>query len=82
VPHAWLNREGRRHAIGMLPEMQLRRLSSVRGYDSAGLMLQADVVEGKDLEKTILRFFEEERVESIHVHNARPGCLAFRVVRA
>jgi len=69
-------------AVKELPAMQLRRLSSVRGYDAAGFLLEADVAPGLDLEKTILRFFENEVVDVIHVHNARPGCFAFRVVRA
>src|SRR5262249_33139777 len=30
-------------AVNELPEMQLRRLSSVRGYDAAGFLLEADV---------------------------------------
>ena len=69
-------------AVNELPAMQLRRLSSVRGYDRAGFLQEADISEGPDLEKTLLRFFENASVDLIHVHNARPGCFAFRVVRA
>jgi uncharacterized protein DUF1203 len=69
-------------AVNELPAMQLRRLSSVRGYDAAGFLVEADVAAGPDLELTVLRFFENADVDLIHVHNARPGCFAFRVVRA
>jgi len=69
-------------AVNTLPEMQLRRLSSVRAYDAAGFLLEADVAPGPELERTILRFFGNEDVDVIHVHNARPGCFAFQVLRA
>ncbi len=69
-------------ALNQIPPVQRRRLSSVRGYDAAGFMVEADVVTAGDLEAAIRRFFANESVASIHVHNARPGCFAFRVERA
>ncbi|HEX5031267.1 MAG TPA: DUF1203 domain-containing protein [Candidatus Eisenbacteria bacterium] len=69
-------------ALDRIPPMQERRLSSVRGYDGAGLMQECDVVAGTDLDATIRRFFGNPEVQTIHVHNARPGCFAFRVERA
>jgi uncharacterized protein DUF1203 len=69
-------------ALNQIPPVQRRRLSSVRGYDTAGFMLECDVVEPGDLEATIRKFFANEKVTTIHVHNARPGCFAFRVERA
>jgi hypothetical protein len=69
-------------SVNEVPPMQLRRLSSIRGYDAAGYMLKADVVAGADLEQAILRFLEDSKMDYLHVHNARPGCYAFRVERA
>lgn len=69
-------------AVNRIPAMQERRLSSVRAYDATGFMRECDVVPGADLDRTIRRFFANSEVYTIHVHNARPGCFAFRVERA
>lgn len=69
-------------AVNEIPAMQVCRLSSVRAYDAPGFMVEADVVAGTDLERTLRRFLENPRVEYLHVHNARPGCYAFKVERA
>ena len=69
-------------AVNELPAMQLRRLSSARAYDAAGFMVDAEVVAGADLESLIRRYLDRPDVSWIDVHNARPGCFAFRVERA
>jgi Protein of unknown function (DUF1203) len=68
--------------VNRLPAMQMRRLSSVRAYDAAGFLIVADVVPGGELEALVQRFLEEREVDYVHVHNARPGCFAFRIDRA
>ena len=65
-----------------VPEMQLRRLSAVRAYDRGNWLLESDVVAGKELEPFIRRLISDPRVAFLNVHNARPGCFAFRVDRA
>ena len=70
------------NALNEVPAMQLRRLSSVRAYDAAGFLVVADVVPGTDLVGLIQKFLGTREVEWLHVHNARPGCYAFRVERA
>jgi hypothetical protein len=67
---------------GEIPEVLRRRLLSVRAFDDAGMMLEADVVEGRDLEQAIQRMFGNARVSYLHLHNAKPGCYAARVERA
>lgn len=64
-----------------IPEQQRTRLLSVRAYEAAGWMLDADVVEGDALEACIERFFANGTVDFLHVHNARQGCYACRVDR-
>ena len=59
-----------------------RRLLSVRAYDAAGTMTDADVVEGTELEGTVTRLFADPAVAYLHLHNARPGCYSCRVDRA
>ena len=65
-----------------IPSMLRSRLLSIRAYDSAGMMRGADIVEGNKLEEHISRMFADERVEYLHLHNARPGCYNCEVRRA
>ncbi len=65
-----------------VPDLLRLRLLSVRAYDGASLMVDADVVEGRDLELLIERLFDTPGVQYLHVHFARPGCYACRVERA
>jgi Protein of unknown function (DUF1203) len=65
-----------------VPGMIRSRLLSIRGYDSAGMMLVSEVLDGSKLEEHITRFFSDPKVEYIHIHNARPGCYNCRVDRA
>jgi hypothetical protein len=58
------------------------RLLSLRAYDAEGMMLDADVVEGKEVESVIARFFRSPHVAYIHAHNAKRGCYSGRIERA
>ena len=69
-------------APGEIPEMLRHRLLSIRAYDAAAMLVEAEVVNGGELEQTIRRLFADERVRYLHIHNARPGCYNCRVVRA
>ena len=64
-----------------VPQMFRHRLLSVRAFDAAGMMLDADVVAGESLESLIVRLLANESADYLHVHNARPGCFAARVAR-
>lgn len=70
-----------REVRNAIPEQQRSRLLSVRAYDAAGWMRDADVVEGVALEPLVARFFADQRVAFLHVHNARRGCYACRIDR-
>lgn len=65
-----------------LPEYLRSRLLSLRAYDGEGIMLDADVVEGREAEGLIDRLFAEPGVQTIHAHFARRGCFAARIERA
>jgi uncharacterized protein DUF1203 len=69
-------------AVDQIPEQLRLRLLSVRGFDGAGMLIAADVVDGRELEGTIARVLADDRAAYLHVHFARPGCYAARVVRA
>ena len=67
--------------VGEVPPVLRERLLSLRAYDEAGLMVDADIVEGRDVEAAIERFFARDDVSYLHVHNARRGCYACRIDR-
>ncbi|HUN44712.1 MAG TPA: DUF1203 domain-containing protein [Acetobacteraceae bacterium] len=78
-------REGVRETASFLnhiPAQQRIRLLSVRAYDEAGIMVDADVTEGTDLESVIDRMFCRNDVAFLHAHNARRGCYSCRIDRA
>lgn len=83
--HAIFVRENAKQAQlegGEIPESLQLRLLSVRAFDSTGMLLEADVVEGRNLEPVIERMFANAGVAYLHLHNAKPGCYAARVDRA
>ena len=69
-------------AVNEIPEVLRSRLLSVRGFDEAGMMVDADVVEGIRLTPMISHYFDDRRIKFLHIHNAKPGCFAARVDRA
>ena len=82
--HAIFVREGAAQArpkVGEIPEVLRRRLLSVRAFDAADMLLEADVVDGRELEPAIERMFRDTRARYLHLHNAKPGCYAARVDR-
>lgn len=82
--HAIYVRQGEQtfEAVDRVPAQLRRRLLSVRGFDAAGYLLDADVTDGRELEPLIERLLADPRAAYLHVHYARPGCYAARVDRA
>lgn len=83
--HAIFVREGAELAysrIDEIPEVMAARLLSLRAYGSNGMMIDAAVVVGADMEPVIERFFSDSRVSYIHAHNAGRGCYSGRIDRA
>ncbi|MBO1909248.1 DUF1203 domain-containing protein [Microvirga sp. 3-52] len=83
--HAIFVREGAEETydrVNEIPEVMRLRLLSLRAYDAAGMMLDADIVGGKEIELLIERLFGNPHVDYIHVHNARRGCYSGRIERA
>jgi hypothetical protein len=65
-----------------IPESLRLRLISLRAFDSNDMMLDADVVDGRDLHAAIDRMFENADAAYLHAHYAKRGCYAARVDRA
>ena len=83
--HAIFVREGaseRYDANDEVPDALRQRLISLRAFDSNDVMVDADVIDGRELEMAIARMFENREVTYLHAHYARRGCYAARVDRA
>jgi len=68
--------------VDEVPDYLARRILSVRAYDREGMMLDADVVEGKALAPMVEKFLALESVDYLHAHFAKRGCYAARIDRA
>jgi hypothetical protein len=68
--------------INHVPAQQRIRLLSLRAYDATGIMVDADVMAGTELESAIQRMFARDDVAFLHAHNARRGCYSCRIDRA
>ena len=83
--HAIFVREGADRSydsVDEVPDVMRLRLLSLRAFDRSGMMLDADVVEGKEIEAVIKRFFANPEIDYIHAHNAKRGCYSGRIDRA
>lgn len=83
--HAIFVREGAEETfnrVDEVPESMRLRLLSLRAFDAKGMMLDADVIEGREIETVVARMFADPNVAYIHVHNAKRGCYAARIDRA
>lgn len=64
-----------------VPPLLSERLLSVRAFDADGMMVDADCLQGSELEPAIERLLGDSCVAYLHVHNAKRGCFAARVDR-
>ncbi len=83
--HAIFVREGATdiyNRVDEVPEVMRVRLLSLRAYDAAGMMLDADVIDGAEIESVIARLLANSDVSYIHAHNAKRGCYSGCIERA
>jgi hypothetical protein len=67
--------------VGQVPEQLRKRTLAVRAFDSDGMMVERELVEGTELEVSIERLLALPSTAYLHVHFAAPGCYAARVDR-
>jgi hypothetical protein len=67
---------------GVIPDYVRSRLISVRAYDANDLMADALVCAGADSAAAIEKFFDNDTIAYIHLHNAHRGCFSCAVNRA
>lgn len=83
--HAIFVREGAGTAyrgVDTIPEPLRIRPISLRAFNEAGEMVDADLVHGSELRPLIERFLADPVVAYLHAHYAKRGCYAARIDRA
>ena len=83
--HAIFVREGaeyRYDRTGEIPTVLAIRLISLRAFDPAHEMIDADVMDGGLLADAIGRMFANPKTDYLHAHYAGRGCYAARIDRA
>ena len=68
--------------IDEVPEQLRKRMLAARSFDSKGMMVGFELVDGRELESAIGKLFKQPNAEYLHIHYAAPGCYAARVDRA
>ncbi len=82
--HAIYVREGADRAYDArdeVPAVLRVRLISLRGFDSAHMMVQAGAVDGAALTELVEQMFAYPTVAYLHAHYAKPGCFAALISR-
>jgi hypothetical protein len=68
--------------VNEVPPALLPRLLAVRAIDAQGMIVAADVVEGRALVPLVEQYLADAEVAYLHAHFARRGCFAARIDRA
>jgi hypothetical protein len=78
-----LEHPGRRFdRINEIPSVLRSRMISLRAFDSQGMITQAKLCAGTELEPAIDALLAEAGTEYVHLHYATRGCFACRIDRA
>jgi hypothetical protein len=83
--HAIFVREGAEQTCSVvdeIPEVMQRRMLSLRAFDSAHMMVDATLVDGRQARETVERLLGNDAIAYIQAHYAQRGCYAARIERA
>ena len=69
-------------AINEVPVVIRSRVISLRYFNSAHMMIDADVVSGEAVANELEKAFDNSDIAYVHIHNAKPGCFAASAHRA
>jgi hypothetical protein len=68
--------------VGEVPAQLRSRPLSLRAFDARGMLVDAELASGCELEPAARSLLASPRVDYLHAHFARPGCYAARIERA
>ena len=76
-------REGEQQfdAVNHVPEQLRKRMLALRGYDATGMLRNAELVHGADLEDGIAAMLADAAILYVHAHFAKHGCYAALIER-
>lgn len=74
--------EQARPAVGEVPGLFRSRMLSLRAFDAAAMIVNADLVDGRNLEPALEALFADPATAYVHLHYAKFGCYAARADRA
>jgi hypothetical protein len=83
--HAIFVTEGEEEAaeyVDEIPPVFERRVLSLRGFDSEGLMVDAILTQPGEADAGIRKLFANPEIRTIHAHNATRGCFSAKIERA
>ena len=68
--------------VGALPPVMATRVMSLRAFDGEGMMIDAGLASGAEVEPLIERLLAAPKTVYLHAHYATRGCYAARIERA
>jgi len=71
--------EQRFDAIDRVPDVLRSRAISLRAFNGIGEMVDADLVDGREIEPVIERLLAGPQTAYLHAHYAKRGCYAGRI---
>jgi hypothetical protein len=82
--HAIFISQGAQDAAEFLDEIApvfAARVLSLRGFDRAGMMVDAILTQPGEADAGIRKLFANPNIETIHAHNATRGCFSAKIER-
>jgi hypothetical protein len=67
--------------VDEVPPVFIPRVLSLRGFDRAGMMVDATLSQAGEADAGIRKLFDNPAIETIHAHNATRGCFAAKIER-
>ena len=83
--HAIFISQGAQDAAEFLDEIApvfASRVLSLRGFDRAGMMVDAILTQPGEADAGIRKLFANANIETIHAHNATHGCFSAKIERS
>lgn len=68
--------------VDEIPALLRKRIISARAFDDEGMIVDAALCPGSELEATIEQLLRVERASYLHLHYAKHGCFACMVERS
>lgn len=68
--------------VDEIPAVLRPRMLSLRAFDAADMMVDADLVDGRQVEALIERLLGNPAVDYVQAHYAKRGCFACRIERS